>query len=123
MADAPGMNYVEMNLGNVADGELEAQFNEELQKIMDVRAHLEAYKLKGKIVACSIRLDVDFFFDLETGATVVETAANFRPPKRKTVARSAFMRDGITYVEDAVQMTLPDNVRDIAQEGTNDNGE
>lgn len=129
MADGLGTNFVEMNLGNVADGELETQFLEELEKVVEARANLPAYEPKGSTISCSIRCDVEFRFDLETGAVLVATSANFKPPKRKKVTRAAFMRDGRTLVEDAVQIGLldePNNVRPISaveKEGTNNDGD
>lgn len=115
MSDGPGTDFVEMTLGNVADGELQTQFLEELQKVMDVKGMLHAYRAAGNTVSCKITMDAEFTFHLETGAILVSTTANFKPPKRKGVARAVFMRDGVTLVEDAIQQSLLDdgNVRSI----------
>lgn len=113
MNNGNGPNFVEMNLTNVADGELEAQFNEELSKVLDVRAMLGAYKEAGGVVKCEINMNVAFHFHIESGALLVETSANFKPPKRKTITRGAFINSGQVLVENAVQQDLLTNVTPI----------
>lgn len=118
-----GTEYIEINLGNVSDGELERQFCEEVAKVMDVKANLHEYAEKGSTVSCKVTMECEFVFHIETGAILVSTSANFKAPKRRGITRAVFMRDGQTLVENAVQQNLLDtsNVTQIesAKEGTN----
>ena len=112
MADN-GTDFIEMTLANVVDGELEAQFQEELMKVLDVRAMLGAYKEAGGVVSCAINMSVGFSFHIESGAVIIDADANFKAPKRKPVARAAFVKNGQVLVENAVQTNLLDNVTPI----------
>lgn len=124
--EAPGTNFEPVSLGNVADGELERQFMECINKVVEAFNEPAEYEPSGNMLKCSVSLGVTFQKHLETGAVLVAVSAAFKPPKRRAAVRAAFISNGVVLVEDAEQLGLleaPSNVTPIeaaAQSGDED---
>ena len=117
MSEAVGLPVIRMTLGNVADGELAAQFEECLEQALGYFAEPERYVHdKDENLKVTIALDVTLIRNGLSRLFLVQATANTKPPKRKGELRGAFVKDGKVLVQPAEQPSLmprPENVTPI----------
>jgi hypothetical protein len=117
-----GTEFEPVTLGNVGEGELERQFSECVNSVVEAFDELQEYEPTSHQIKCKVQMTVEFTKNLETGAVLVGVRASYTPPKRRLALRAAFIKDGVVLVEDAEQLGLLDdpesNVRPISSAGT-----
>ena len=103
MADN-GTEFEPVTLSNVAEGELERQFQECLIQVMAALEEAYEYEPTGHMIKAKIPMVVEFSKSLETGVMLIGVRASYTPPKRKAALRAAFLKDGAILVEQAEQI-------------------
>ena len=101
-----------LELANVGEGKLDGQFQEAVAQayaIFEESEHGGRYETQADgTLQCKVAMEVTLVFDLESRALDIGSrVSKFTPPKRKTIFRNGFMRDGVVLVEKAVQAELP----------------
>ncbi len=117
-----GIEFEGVTLTNVAEGELEREFQEVLPEVLGAFAEPEMYEHTSGVMICKVPLEITFTRQAETGVVIVGVRAAFKPPKRREIVRAAFMRDGVMLVEHAQQQELPLETNVTAIGAANENG-
>ena len=87
----------ELNLLNVGDGELDARFQEEMQKVGLWASQLGAYRTnKDGQLAVKVVLEVEYVFE-QNGSTIVLCDAHAKEPRRKRGVGSVHVNRGRFY--------------------------
>ncbi len=120
MAHEIGMKVEGMTLANVIDGELEAQFQRCLAKVVDYFAEAEEYEHAGEAEILTVKIPIEIALHREAGSGIVSVSgrAGVKEPKRKTSTRAAFIKAGSVLVMPEIQEPMFDNVRKIKKEET-----
>lgn len=113
-----------LELANVGEGKLNEQFLEAVGKAYEIFAESSEgnrYELApGDTLRCNIQMEVSLEFNVESRTLDVGSrVVKFSPPKRKTIFRNGFMRNGVVLVEKLVQadLPMPANVKPISKGG------
>lgn len=101
-----GIEFEGLTLGNVADGELEAQFQDMVAKVVETFEEPELYEHTGGAMKCAVVMEAVFSRHAETGVVHVGVRAGFKSAKRREALRAAWVREGGVLVEKAVQENL-----------------
>ena len=108
-----GMKVEGMTLGNVCDGDVETQFQDCLEKVVEFFHEPEKYEHVKDLLTVAIKIEVNLYRDSETGSISVYGAANAKPPKRQGKLRAAFVENGVVLVQPEVSAPLFPKVRSI----------
>ena len=117
-----GIEFEGLTLSNVAEGELEKEFQEVLPNVVAAFAEPELYEHTAGVMICKTPLELVYMRHAETGTVHVSVRAAFKPPKRREIVRAAWVREGAVLVEKAKQLELPTEmnvtkIRQAADEG------
>ena len=102
-----GIEFEGVTLENIAEGELEREFQDVLPEVVAAFCEPEQFEHTNGIMTCKVPLELTFTRHAETGTVHVGVRAGFKPPKRREIVRAAFVRDGVILVEQAQQEELP----------------
>jgi hypothetical protein len=109
-----GLRIEGASLANIADGELERQFQEQLAKVVEVLNESELYEHTNNVLTVSVPMVCEFARHADTGALSVAVRADLKLPKRQRAVRSAFLRAGTIVVEATRQEELfPKTLREL----------
>ena len=103
-----GIPIEDATLENLCGGELEEQFQADVAKVIEVNSIPGEWQLTGKFIKSRIILEVEFLHHVESGANIASVSSQFRGPKRKKIAASVFVKDGVLLTEAIKQLTLED---------------
>ncbi len=107
-------DFVELDLANVGEGKLGAQFKEAVDKAYAIFADagltegVEYEVGKDKTLRCKIGMEVTLTFGLETRVLEVGSRVKkFEPPAKRETTRMGHMKGGVVLVERVTQADLP----------------
>lgn len=109
------LSVEKMSLSNVAEGEGEELFQEELVNALAIFADSEKYvhDKDGNLVV-TVNVKVDLIVNTKAGTSLVGVSSSLTRPKKVSRIRAAYLRSGTAYVDKMRQEPLPlDNVRPI----------
>lgn len=115
------MEHEPIELGNICEGNLERQFAQCVDQVIEALNQPEEYEPTSHSIKCKIKMEVVFTLTLDSRSLLIDASAAFVPPKRLGAIRSGFIDSGVVLVEKAEQLKFPDNVTPLGdqKEGKN----